>query len=288
MNLKEKPILFSLLLFLINLLLPSSSSALEISFIWKAGLQRSSFSLINRSLASWVERMQKEAELQGWSVEPSSLPHLRYGYEMAFGLEAALTSRWSQGLASGFLYFELTEKRTSVSVKKENNIYFYAHPAKATAVPLGLNLTYFLPLHKNSRIFIKGEVGLLLARYIDREANRKETDLKFVYPVYQNARANSPYVLLGLGFSFQPESATSFLLQIDYRQARTTDFKGINKAGQEGPLEFFEEYLPSLDFWQARLLVVTAEPDPELSRNRQKAVIDFSGFSIKIGMAIKF
>lgn len=288
MNLKEKPILFSLLLFLINLLLPSSSSALEISFIWKAGLQRSSFSLINRSLASWVERMQKEAELQGWSVEPSSLPHLRYGYEMAFGLEAALTSRWSLGLASGFLYFELTEKRTSVSVKKENNIYFYAHPAKATAVPLGLNLTYFLPLHKNSRIFIKGEVGLLLARYIDREANRKETDLKFVYPVYQNARANSPYVLLGLGFSFQPESATSFLLQIDYRQARTTDFKGINKAGQEGPLEFFEEYLPSLDFWQARLLVVTAEPDPELSRNRQKAVIDFSGFSIKIGMAIKF
>jgi len=232
--------------------------------------------------------MHKEAELQGWLVETSSLPRLRYGYEMALGLQVALTSRWSLGLASGFLYFELTEERTSFSVKKGNIIYFYAHPAKATAIPLGLNLTYFLPVNKNSRIFIKGEAGLLLARYIDREANRKETDLKFVYPVYQNARSTSPYILLGLGFSFQPESATSFFLEADYRQAQATDFKGTNKAGQEGPLEFYEEYLPYLDFWQARLLILTAEPDPELSRNRQKAVIDFSGFSIKIGMAIKF
>ncbi len=275
-------LVFSLFLF------PSFLCGLDISLIWSAGLNRSSFFLINRSLTSWVEKMSKEALSQGWQVKESSSPSLRYGYELEIGLQMALSSKLSLGFSSGFLYFELTEKKNFLKIIKENSTYFYAHPVKATAIPVGLNLIHFLPLTNNFSFFIKGGAGLLLARYIDREANRKETDLRFVYPVYQNATATSPFFLLGTGLSFRPERATAFYLEAAYRLARVENFKGVNKSGQKGPLEFYEEYLPSFDFWQARLIIVTTEPSPELIRERQKSVIDFSGFSIKIGVKVTF
>lgn len=231
--------------------------------------------------------MNKEALSLGWQAEKISSPSLRYGYEMEIGLQIGLTSKFSFGFYSGFLYFELTEKKTSLLIKRENGAFYYAHPIKATAIPVGLNLTYSLPLTNNFRFFIKGGAGMLMARYIDREANRKETDLKFVYPVYQNASATSPFLLISTGFSFQPETSAAFFLETAYRMAKVENFEGINKAGQNGPLEYYENYLPSLDFWQARLTIVTTEPDPELIRHRQKSVIDFSGFSIKIGVSVK-
>lgn len=231
--------------------------------------------------------MNREATNQGGQAERISSPCLRYGYEMEIGLQIALTSRFSLGFSSGFLYFELTEEKTSVLIKSETGAFYYAHPVKATAIPVGLNLIYFLPITNNFRFSIKGGVGVLMARYIEREANRKETDLKFVYPVYQNASATSPFMLISTGFSFQPETSTAFFLEAAYRMAKVKNLEGVNKAGQQGSLEFYEYYLPSLDFWQARLAIVTAEPDPEFIRNRQKSIIDFSGFSIKIGVSVK-
>lgn len=278
---------FGFILVLGLFLLPSLVSGFEISLLWSAGLDRSSFSLVNRSLTSWIEKMKREATNQNWEAEKISSPYLRYGYEMEIGLQIALTSKWSLSFSSGFLYFELTEKKTSILIKRENGAFYYAHPVKATAIPVSLNLTYFLPITNNLRFSIKGGAGVLMARYIDREANRKETDLKFVYPIYQNASATSPFMLISAGFSFQSEASTAFFIEAVYRMAKVNNLEGVNKAGQKGSLEFYEDYLPSLDFWQARLTIVTTELNPELIRNRQKSVIDFSGFSIKIGVSVK-
>lgn len=232
--------------------------------------------------------MYREATNQGWQAEKTSSPCLRYGYEMEIGLQIALTSKLSLGFSSGFLYFELTEKESSIKIKRENGTFYYAHPVKATAIPVSLNLNYFIPVNNNFHFSLKGGAGVLMARYINREANRKESDLKFVYPVYQNASATSPFILIGAGFIFQTEASTALFLEAAYRRAKVKNLEGINKAGQKGPLEFYEDYLPSLDFWQARLVIVTTEPDSEFIRERQKSIIDFSGFSIKIGVSVKF
>ncbi|MCX7975157.1 MAG: hypothetical protein N3B16_11785 [Candidatus Aminicenantes bacterium] len=264
------------------------ASTYELSLYWSTGFNFASFSLVNRSLSSWVEKWRQEAQLQKWQVEDFPLASLKYGYEMEAGLQLALNARLTLAICTGFLYFELNEKRTSITIKKENSLFIYAHPVKATAQPMGINLIYFFPITNNLRFFLKGGGGLLFARYIDREANRQVKDQRFVYPGYQNAKASSKYFLSGFGLAFNPEMASTFFIEANYRLAKVTGFEGVNKAGQQGPLEYYEDYLPSLDFWQARLVIITTKPDPEFSRNRQKSVIDFSGFSVKIGLSVKF
>lgn len=280
---------FSLFVFLQILIFSSSIvSAYELGLTWSVGWNSASFSLINRSLSSWAERHRLEAYSQGWQTESTSIASLHAGYTSEVGLQLAFHSKFSLQVCTGILYFELDEKDTSLNINKGGDLFIYAHPVKATALPIGAELIYFFKISNKFRHFLKGGGGLILARYIEREANRSAANLKFVYPVYQNATATSPYFLAGWGLAFNPERATTYFLEANYRWAKVTNFKGVNKAGEKGPLEFYEDYCPSLDFWQARLVIVTAEPNPEFTRQRQKSVIDFSGFSVKIGVTIKF
>ncbi len=214
--------------------------------------------------------------------------HLKTGTEVEAGLEVKFLPRLGFNLSTGFIHFEVDEDKTSLTILKDTGNHVYARPTKASAIPVSLSLVYFLPLQEKFQAFFRAGGGLCLARYIDREANRKETDAKFVYPVYQNARADSPFFLAGAGLSFQLEATLALTAEINYRVFKAQGLEGEDKAGKRGPLEFYEEYLPSVDYWQAKVVIVTSEPDAEFIRSRQRTVVDFSGFSFKIGMTVRF
>lgn len=269
-------------------LLPFRLWGIEVSLILAGGFSNSSFNLVNRSLDGWAEKISREASLAGWTINQGSTPQLKNGIETEWGVLVHLSSRVALSLSSGFVHFELSEKDISLVVKKETETYVYSRPTKASAIPISLNLSYFHPLSAKLRFYFKAGGGLLFGRYIDREASRRQVDLKYVYPAYQNATATSPLLQAGGGLHFQPEASMGFFIEFSYRLVRMTAFEGKNKAGAQGPLEYYEEYLPQFDFWQPRVVILTAEPDPQLTRSKQRAVVDFSGFSVKIGITAKF
>ncbi len=288
MRRKRGQLTLTLSLSFLFLLLPFRLRGVEVSFILAGGFSNSSFNLVNRSLEGWAEKINREASLAGWEINQGSRAQLKNGIETELGVLVRLSSRFAFSLSSGFVHFELSEKDTSQVVKKEAETYVYSRPTKASAIPFSLSLFYFHPLNANLRLYLKAGGGLLFGRYIDREANRRQVDLKYVYPTYQNATATSPLLQAGGGLHFQPEASMGFFIEFSYRLVRMTAFEGRNKAGAQGPLEYYEEYLPQFDFWQPRVVILTTEPDPQLIRSKQRAVVDFSGFSAKIGITAKF
>jgi hypothetical protein len=62
----------------------------------------------------------------------------------------------------------------------------------------------------------------------------------------------------------------------------------VNTLQQDGTLFAFEEYIPDSDFWQAKLGVWPEAPAGSGFRSVREAVIDLSGFSVKMGIVLKF
>jgi hypothetical protein len=70
--------------------------------------------------------------------------------------------------------------------------------------------------------------------------------------------------------------------------AKINGFQGETHEGETGELYFFEEYSSDIDFWQAKFQMLTEGPSGDNFRSAKKAVVDFSGYSVKIGLLIKF
>jgi hypothetical protein len=49
-----------------------------------------------------------------------------------------------------------------------------------------------------------------------------------------------------------------------------------------------EEYDSGLDLWQAKYQIFAEPPSGENYREVRQGMVDFSGFSVKIGIMIKF
>lgn len=281
-------LLWSLLIYGGLGLVPTHLQGIEVSFRFSAGLGRSNFNLINRSLDSYREKLKREASVQGWTMSRESPGHLETGSEVEAGLEVKLRQRLGFNLCTGFIHYEVNEDKTALIIARDGGNQVYARPTKVSAIPVSLSLVYFLPVKEKLQAYFRAGGGLCLVRYIDREANRKESDAKFVYPVYQNASASSPFLFGGAGFSFQIETTLALTAEINYRVFKAQGLEGENKAGKRGPLEFYEEFLPSVNYWQAKVIIVTSEPDPQFIRSRQRLVVDLTGFSFKIGMTARF
>ena len=67
-----------------------------------------------------------------------------------------------------------------------------------------------------------------------------------------------------------------------------SDFLGENDQEEIGTLYYFEEHIQDFDIWQAKNQIKAAAPSGENYRSVQKASIDLSGLSIRIGLVIKF
>lgn len=275
---------------LVSVLLSISfSSGIELRLKLSGGFDYSRLGKVNASLASWDEKTRKEILLNSaWSVEEGKVPKLNAGYNFEGEATVRLNRNISIGIGAGYIYAELTEEETSLRINKETETYLHARPTKISAHPLTLTASYFFRLMENMDIYVKGGMGILAAKYIDREAQKKTSDARYVYPVHQTASARDKIILGGIGLSLDLEDNLGFFVELLGRLAKVSGFEGEDKAGVKGSLFSFDEYNPGLAIWEKKVQILAQEPEGENYSSVQKAVVDFSGFSAKIGIFFKF
>jgi opacity protein-like surface antigen len=267
----------------------SSLSSYGIEFHLKlfGGLNYSSLRDINLVLAAWKMQHEKEAQVtHGYEFEGGDVKKFHKGFDFEAELLAFLSNRLALGIGTGFIYNELLDQKTALTIKKNVTTYVYVHPATVSAFPLSLSGYYFLPLGKKFSLYLRGGVGLLWAKYVDRDGVRRIQDTKYSYSS-QLATAKNTFFHGGLGFKYQLEPSISFFLEASGKAAKIDNFKGDLK-GEIGTLFFFEEYNPKTQFWQAKIQLKTEEPNGAFYRSVRKALVDFSGVSAKMGLMIKF
>jgi hypothetical protein len=270
-------------------LLSSLCFGVEIQLRLSSGLRRIYPDEINLALAAWGERIAREASTQpGWSLESGKVPSLRLGFTFEGELTLFLTRRLALGLSAGYLYGDLSEEDTLLVVREADGTYDRARPTKVSGYPVTFLGYIVFPLGSKFDIYLKGGGGFIQAKYVEREAVRREGETKFSYSTLTMAEARRSTYLGGVGFDYRFDPSFGFFVEAAMQSAQVGGFSGENEAGEMGRLYFFEEYLPQLDFWQATVRVLPEAPAGENYRSVREATVDFSGFSVKIGMLVKF
>lgn len=271
------------------LLFPSPSRGLDIQMRLSSGLWQMKLEEINAGLAGWREGLKQESDVNpNAQFISGEVGRLRLGIE--FEAELVLSfSRWVKlGLGVGYVYGSVDEEATLLTVEQAGVLVERARPTKVSAYPILVSGYFNLPLGKKMGAYLRAGIGAIQTRYVSREAEKKIGDNRFTYLAYDNAGARGLTYLGGLGLSYSFDQSLGFFVEAATRFARVDGLTGEDRLEQKGTLYFYEEYLPQSGFWRPTTHVLPEKPGGENFRNVREAVVDFSGYSIKIGLLLKF
>ncbi len=271
------------------LLLSSLSLSAGVELRLASGLRQMKLGQVNLALAGWEEKVHQEASLfPDWSLEGGPIPELRFGFTFEGELTFFLSSRLALGVNAGYVYSRLDEQDTLLSLTQESATSQVARPTKISAYPVTLLGYVFFPLGPKFHFYLKGGAGIIQCKYVSREAVKLPIETEFLYPVLDLAEARGSTYLGGIGFDYKFDAFLGFFIEATVQSAKVNGFSGEDESGEKGDLYSFEEYLPELDFWQAKIKILAQAPEGASVRSVRKAMIDFSGFSVKIGVLLKF
>jgi len=273
---------------LVCLLLPAAalpSPRLDLSFKLSGGYSSLALNDVNRCLRAWVEFHKKDvAANPDWTFSGGKAEKLRGGFDFEGEVLLNLTRRWAVGIGSGFTFSEVSESRSIITTVERRAISFaYVRPTKVSAIPVVVSGYFFLPLGPKVRIYVRAGTGWLWAKYVNREGVRRSTRRDYTYTSFNSVSGRGSLFQEGLGIKYAHDQTLGLFFEASLRQAKVNSLKGDN-----GTLFFYEEYYSLLDFWWPKTEAMEAAPAGENFRSVRKAVVDFSGFVLKLGFFIKF
>lgn len=272
------------LLFTLNL------SAVEFSLKLAGGLSYMKLDSVNRSILDWVAWQKKNAQEQRrWEFLGGKVTELHLSFDFDGELIAEVNSWLSLGISLGFIYGEITNRDTELTIERFGNQYLYTFPTKVNAYPLIFSSYLSLPVFNWLKFYLKGGAGVVWAKYFNSEGRKlNQEGANFNYPLSQKASSRGNIYKAGLGILFHTSSGIDFFLEGSYRRSKITGFQGENKDNIKGTLFTYEEYDPTIDIWQTKINILADEPTGEFIRSVEESKIDLSGFSFKTGIIIKF
>ncbi len=243
----------------------------------------------NSSLESWAEWKKREAEAnKNWEYLGKNVKSLHSGIHFEGEFLVSLFDRLEIGLGTGYIYGDLREEETEILVQRPTGRFSHAYPLSINAYPLVISVYYSFPLKSGLSLFIRAGGGKAWAKYVNREAQRHESSTNYNYFRIEKASASGSMLLGGIGFAYETNSGMRFFIEGLVRRAKIQGFTGENELEEKGILYHFEEYFPNLDFWQIKNEIRAERPSGSNYRSVSEALVDFSGFSAKIGFMIGF
>lgn len=244
---------------------------------------------LNRTLQTWEEWQRREAaDKANFTFLEGDVGRFKSATEFQAELQLEISARLAVGIGTGYIYSDLPEEETLVTIEKLTGTFSYVYPTKISALPLMLTATYYIPLNETLRLYFKGAAGTAWAKYVDREGNKNITAENFGYPRLNKGSASGAIFAGGIGLTFQVEEGVQIFAETSWRRAKISGFEGENKDEESGTLYFYEELDEELEYWQAKNTILPASPEGENLRAGEETVVDFSGFTARVGISIKF
>jgi len=262
---------------------------MDIQVRLSSGLWRMNLGEVNAALAGWHDGLKQLAEVDpnlDFVSGDSRTLHLGVDFEAELILSF---SRWIKlGLSAGYGLGFLDEKATLLTVNQAGVLYERARPTKVSAYPVLLSGYFNIPLGRKFNAYLRAGAGVIQARYVSREAQKKAADKRFEYPVYDMAKARRLTYVGGVGFSYSFDDSLGFFIEADARSARVGGLIGENQLAENGALYGYEEVSWLTHRWQPKMHVQPEAPGGTSYRNGHEARVDFSGYSIKMGLILTF
>jgi len=244
---------------------------------------------LNRALQTWEEWQRREAaDKANFTFVDGNVGRFKNATEFQAELLLEISTHLAIGIGTGYIYSDLPEEDVLVTIEKLTGTFSYTYPTKISALPLMLTATYYIPLNEIFRLYFRGAAGVAWAKYVDRDGNKNITAENFGYPRLNKGSASGPIYAGGIGLTFQVEEGVQIFAETSWRRAKLSGFEGENKDEESGTLFFYEELDEDLEYWQAKNTILPASPEGENLRSAEETMVDFSGFTARIGISIKF
>ncbi len=278
-----------ILFLLITLLFIPQAYALEIGLKFSGGRSFLKHQNINRILNDWAVWKKEDTDARSsWTYIGGSVSELHSGLDFAAEILVEITKRITVGIGAGYIYSELIKDKTELTIERIVGTFIDVKPIMVSALPFTISGYYFFPLSSSARLYVMGGAGPVWGKYIEREGRRLTTKDNFTYQAFQKADGRGSVVLAGLGFEYEFEPGMRIFFEGLGRMCQISNFEGENNLEETGTLYYFEEHFQNLEIWQAKNQIRAAAPSGDNYRSVQKATVDLSGLSIKLGLVIKF
>jgi hypothetical protein len=262
---------------------------LELDFKISGGYAYLDVKDINTGVSDWAEWRKREAEQNAnWEYLGQNVKNLHSGIQLEGEILLSFSPRFGISLGTGYIYSNLNEENTEVLAQRPSEALSQVYPTTVSAYPLVLTGYYFIPLHSKIQIYVRGGGGYAWARYVNREAKKIESAEKYNYFQLERGSASGPIYYAGIGFVYETDVGVHFFVEGLARSAKIDGFSGENELEEKGILYHFKEYDPDLDFWRTKNEIRVEKPSGSNFQSVSEAMVDFSGFSVKIGFIIKF
>jgi hypothetical protein len=266
-----------------------SARGLELDFKISGGYAYLDVKNINTGISDWAQWRKREAEQnKNWEYLGQTVGNLHSGIQLEGEILFSFSPRFGVSLGTGYIYSDLNEENSEVLVQRPTGALSQVYPTTVSAYPLVLTGYYFIPLNTRIHIYVRGGGGYAWARYVNREAKKLESAEKYNYFQLERGSASGPIYYGGIGFVYETDVGVRFFVEGLARRAKIDGFSGENELEEKGTLYQFEEYDPVLDFWQTKNEIRAEKPSGSDFRSVSETMVDFSGFSVKIGFIIRF
>ena len=278
-----------ILMIAILLILVPSAKAIEVTFRMSGGISLFNPAIINQSLKSWENYNIELAEnMTNWSFSGGEVSEFSSTFDFEGEIMVAFSRYIAVGVSAGYIYGEITEEQTELAIEKVLGTFLYNKPTKISASPLVFSGYFFLPFKKRFHLYLRGGGGPMWCKYIDMNGTRSPAAETFSYPQTQIASTRGSSLVGGLGFMVDFEQNFRIFIEGTFKRAKISGFYGENKQEEEGTLYSFEEYIQELDLWYLQHKILAGRPEGDNYRFIEETEVDLSGFSFKIGLAVKF
>ncbi|MFQ6083177.1 MAG: SH3 domain-containing protein [Candidatus Aminicenantia bacterium] len=203
-----------------------------------------------------------------------------------------LNPRFGISVGSGYIYGKKGKDVSMITITWPAETETDTHDTKVSAIPVKIGVYYSLPMSSNARFFLNAGAGYYFARWSDSFRFEWNGDW---YTSDSEAKGNGIGFHGGVGFEIDIARNFAFVIEGYGRYAKIDGFEGSRKRRSSGGLNESEKgtlyYCEWQDFgdWYSWIGVRDEEPPSGADiRNVREAKVDFSGFTIKAGIKIKF
>ena len=228
-------------------------------------------------------------------TKTGELENPKWGLDFEGELLFSLSENFGVGLGVGY---QRRSKETSLELALEpltrNTITW---EPELTIIPINLSGYYFFPIGSKMSAFLKAGIGYYFAKvYLKlREEYTSFLGLEGWNEDEFEAKDSGFGFHGGLGIEYNLTGTISLYAEGMGRYMKITDWQfegtttydsGVIKGS--GTLWYLEEFVEAIGKYYPGLQISEQKPTDPVYRNVKKAEIDFSGFSFRVGIRIRF
>lgn len=303
---KRKLSLFSILVltcFFLATICQAQDSKKRFSLKLTVGYGSMAVGDINTVLESQENYLDYAASL-GYAKEGELKELNRGGFEYEGEFIINITERFGLGIGAGYIQ---RKEQTEASISSVYNSVSFSHHPTISAIPIKITAYYSIPIASRLNSYLSGGIGYYIGK-IDynyiwewREWLYEDTFAEAHYEIEMGAKENAFGFHGGIGFEYDVKKNCAIFIEgiaryaklNDWRGDRTTKSFGEIAEERSGPLWYYELLYPLISYpepdqYLSLLIILEDKPTSPIIRNTRRAEGDFSGYSLRAGIKIKF